>query len=268
MKFVPFAKTSNDSMVLGCIHQTRTRDYHAFMVSQECSYSMEGSDADHWKTIVYNGWPVGRGKHGSEADLSTSTHPVVCVNFFDAQAFCEWLTHHERAQAVIGPKDHYRLPTDAEWSLMVGLGDEKGSTPAEKSANGPKNVYPWGSEYPPRSKVGNYADETAKAAGTLHNNPFARGEKVINCYTDGFATTAPVMSFPTNKLGFYDLGGNVWEWCGEWCSGDKGRREERVLRGASWGIGDASFLLSSFRITMPFYRDYYFGFRCVLVLGG
>ncbi|MCO5258660.1 MAG: formylglycine-generating enzyme family protein [Crocinitomicaceae bacterium] len=34
-----------------------------------------------------------------------------------------------------------------------------------------------------------------------------------NTLIDGFSTTAPVKSFAAGRLGFYDLQGNVWEWC-------------------------------------------------------
>ncbi len=250
MKFIPFAD-SPEGIVLGCEHETRTKDYADFIASGD--YKMEDSGGGYWERSNADDWkssidestrlPVGRGKEGTEAEIKTSTHPVCSVSYIDAQAFCAWLTKRERGLDLIGQKDVYRLPTDAEWSLMVGLGEETGSTPREKSLNGPKNIYPWGSTYPPTSKDGNYDGDQ-----------------------DGFATTAPVKSFSPNKLGFYDLGGNVWEWCDDWCDGDGGDMKLRVLRGGSW-FGFSNILLSSSRVNLwPGYRGKSEGFRCVLVV--
>jgi formylglycine-generating enzyme required for sulfatase activity len=72
------------------------------------------------------------------------------------------------------------------------------------------------------------------------------------------------MSFKPNKLGLYDLGGNVWEWCEDWY--DNGQKE-RVLRGGSWLHIERGFLLSSRRCHYtPTSRYYHIGgFRCVVV---
>jgi len=32
-------------------------------------------------------------------------------------------------------------------------------------------------------------------------------------YDDGEARTAAVASYTANRLGIFDLGGNVWQWC-------------------------------------------------------
>ena len=113
----------------------------------------------------------------------------------------------------------YRLPTDEEWSRAVGLPSEPGATPAEKNG---KNVvnFPWGLDFPPKEKVGNYAD--AAFHGTFPKDSWMEG------YTDGFATTAPVGSFAANDYGIYDLGGNMWEWCEDWFDG---QQMDRIIRG-------------------------------------
>lgn len=73
------------------------------------------------------------------------------------------------------------------------------------------------------------------------------------------------MSFKPNRLGIYDMGGNVWEWVEDWQNADK---SERALRGGSWYSFARGQLLSSARISLPpspFYGNANHGFRCVLV---
>jgi len=94
-----------------CIWETRVKDYAVFAAANA---GVNGS----WKQPGFK-----------QAD----THPVVRVSWNDAQAFCAWLTKKELAEGKIKAGQKYRLPTDAEWSVAVGLGKEKGNTPPEKS---------------------------------------------------------------------------------------------------------------------------------------
>ena len=43
------------------------------------------------------------------------------VSWDDVKAFCEWLTKRERSSGALPESMHYRLPTDTEWSVAVGL---------------------------------------------------------------------------------------------------------------------------------------------------
>jgi formylglycine-generating enzyme required for sulfatase activity len=85
---------------------------------------------------------------------------------------------------------------------------------------------------------------------------------IFEDYTDGYATTSPVMHFKPNGLGLYDMGGNVWQWCEDRVNAEG---QERVLRGGCWAIYGRYGALSSarFRAAPTFRRDAY-GFRVVV----
>lgn len=232
MKFVPVKGTR----VMFCIHETRRQDFNA--------YASETSATDSgWKKVQKEAVPV-----GAEED-----HPVVSVSWEDAQKFCAWLSRKEGRT--------YRLPTDEEWSIAVGLGRSekrsKGTTP-ETLSQKTGNDFPWGEAFPPKTndKVGNYADVAWHEK--FPANPF------IEDYNDGFPTTAPVMSFKANSAGLFDMGGNVWEWCQDWLNE---AQKTHVLRGGSWHYFDRGHLLSSNRYAPPPGMNYDCGFRCVLESG-
>jgi formylglycine-generating enzyme required for sulfatase activity/serine/threonine protein kinase len=238
MKFVPVEGTN----VLFCIHETRYQDYAAHAADAH-------GVATNWKNQSHDGFALtGRAEE----------HPVTQVSWEDAQAFCAWLSKKEGKT--------YRLPTDEEWSIAVGLGrkekHDKNITPAMLS--GKENTeFPWGGDFPPKTKdqAGNYSDASRKAKAP-------RGDaQYLEDYDDGFPTTAPVMSFKPNKLGLYDLGGNVWEWCEDWYDN---AQKDRVLRGGSWiNHDERTHLLSSRRFHYtPGPRSSNHGFRLVLVVSG
>jgi formylglycine-generating enzyme required for sulfatase activity len=213
--------------VLFCIWEARVQDFEAFVNATRHDatagmYSDRGDgykqQGDTWKSP---GFPQG------------ATHPVVGVNETDAKAFCAWLTEKERREGRLGGHQSYRLPTDAEWDAAVG-----------------KEEFPWGSQWPPPKGAGNYADEAAK-----------RGRyktwSIISGYDDGYDATAPVGSFTANRLGIYDLGGNVWERVGDRSGG---------VRGASFLVSVRGLLASSIRYAID---DRYnlIGFRLVCAVG-
>ena len=237
MRFVPVAITggpSDGKTVLFSIWETRVKDYEAFI-----------------KENKGHEWPKVEWKQKDD-------HPAVMVRWEDAHAFCKWLTIEDRKTGKLGRDEHYRLPTDHEWSCAVGIGrKEDAEVIPEAKSNKIAGIYPWGKKFPPPKGAGNYYGEET-------NNP-VEDSKRIEGYSDGFDQTAPVGSFEVNEYGLYDMGGNVWEWCEDWFSP---KQEKRVLRGASWINPEESTLRSSRRNTYtPATRRDFIGVR-VIVAGG
>ncbi|MEX2581235.1 MAG: SUMF1/EgtB/PvdO family nonheme iron enzyme [Verrucomicrobiales bacterium] len=232
MRFVPVPGTE----VIFCIHETRWKDYEAY-----AKRTRESVD-EQWKNQTHDGFVL---------EDRPEEHPVVYVNWEDAQAFCAWLGEKEGRT--------YRLPTDREWSVAVGLGglERPGSGDTPRSLSGQVvDEFPWGKEWPPPEGAGNYSDESRRAKAPLD------GADYLDGYDDGFPTTAPVMNFAPNEFGLFDLGGNVWEWCED--SFDP-LYPHRVLRGGSWNYPERERMLSSYRGRTADTRRYYRGFRVVLV---
>jgi eukaryotic-like serine/threonine-protein kinase len=200
-----------------------------------------------WETRLqdYEAFCRATGRHYEPADFpQTAAHPVVKVSWFDAMEFCKWLTEKERNENLIEDRQAYRLPTDLEWSMAVGLANESGDTPQARDGK-IKNEFPWGKQWPPPNDAGNYPAVAGRRRGA----------------------TMPVGSSKPNSLGLYDLGGNVWEWCLDTYKGGSSAtgRDWGVLRGGSWATSNRLEMQSSYRnVVDRNERDVIYGFRCVL----
>ena len=210
-----------------CIWQTRVKDFEIFAKSVN---------------LRSNSWKGPGFKQGPD-------HPVVNVTWQEAVAFCKWLTDKEHKEATLPTAQFYRLPSDIEWSKAVGLPEETGRTPEARDM-GVQDVYPWGTAWPPPPGAGNYTGEETGS------------DVAIRGFDDGFAWTSPVGSFPPNKFGIYDMGGNVWQWTMDAWNTDS---KAKVLRGASWYNGALKLsLLSSCRVhAAPDSSTDNYGFRIV-----
>lgn len=156
--------------------------------------------------------------------------PVVGVSWYEAVAFCNWLTNklqvagsklphvatenHPSSSDVRPSSFVLRLPSEAEWEY------------AARGANSTRN-FPWGERFEPGRA------NTAEA---------------------GFGTTTPIAHFPAgvSPFGVWDMAGNVFEWTlSKWGASwqelqftytyrtDDGREDlegsgARVMRGGSW----------------------------------
>lgn len=174
-------------------------------------------------------------------------HPRENVSWYDAIAFCRWLTAQARKTpdllpaALQGSSDwQITLPTEWQW---------------EKAARGHEGrEYPWGQGY--RSGWAN-VDETEEKDGPY----YLQQTSAVGMYPH----TAPDAS----PYGVADLSGNVWEWClNEYEKPERVQPEGsewRVLRGGSWYLNPAAAASAFRNRNNPNNRNNNRGFRVVAV---
>jgi len=174
----------------------------------------------------------------------SGSHCAVGMTYDQAVAFCDFLTKKELDLGILKGNQHYRLPTDAEWSLAAQLPESVGQ-PHELDGGQP-GTFPWGREWPPPSFAGNLD-----------------GDK-IDGFRDRYSYTSPVGRGSANEFGIHDLAGNASEWCAGFFSPGS---EKRVARGSSWLDSRKEILYSSARKSFAGSTSKPdLGFRCVLQL--
>ena len=162
----------------------------------------------------------------------TSDLPVNKVTWHEAREYCKRLSKQQRTRNTIPSGYHYRLPTEAEWEYACRAGT--------------KNAYSYGDNKALLSQYGWWAENSngkPKPVGLLTPNPW----------------------------GFYDIHGNLFEWCldtyraypGGTAYSDSGKM--KIFRGGAYYC-PSSILRSACRAEpqKPDYRWILGGFRVVL----
>jgi formylglycine-generating enzyme required for sulfatase activity len=167
-------------------------------------------------------------------DPAKADHPVVCVDWEDAQAYCQWVGG--------------RLPTEAQWEY------------AFRGRAG--SLFSWGDEFD-GSRL-NYCDANCSQphADDRFDDGYPRTAPV-GSYPSGASWS-----------GAYNMGGNVSEWVADWfgeyspdaLSNPSGPESggDKMLKGCSWFSNPAYCRGAARPSVSPATRFDYLGFRCAM----
>ena len=202
----------------------------------------------------------------NDGGFGRGERPVINISWYEAIEYCNWLsvqTNLQPAYSIAGPSvdllsgsNGFRLPTEAEWEYAAREG-------------GGECVFGNGK---PIAKAG---EMNFDASGESRHFWSGRNMHVEGVYEAGKlrGQTVPVATFSPNRLGLYDMSGNVWEWCWDWYDGryygygscdnplGPAEGELRTIRGGSWSE-PADGCRCTFRDKdLPIYHIQVVGFR-------
>jgi formylglycine-generating enzyme required for sulfatase activity len=178
--------------------------------AQYAAFVGDGGYTEKWRACwTEAGWArkgerAGPSTAGGDFDLLN--RPVIDVTWYEAMAFCAWLTARLRDTGELDLAWEITLPSERQW--------EK----AARGTNGRR--YPWGDEADPNRA--NYVETEIRTT-----------------------TAVGIFPGGASPYGCEDMSGNVWEWCRtKWQEDYKGYEDDnepegdarRVLRGGSFNF--------------------------------
>jgi serine/threonine protein kinase/formylglycine-generating enzyme required for sulfatase activity len=190
-----------------------------------------------------------------QAVVKTDDSPITGVNWYDAAAYCNWLSEQEGI-----PEDQWCYERNDDGKFAAGMR----AKPGYQTLRGYR--LPSEAEW-----------EYACRAGATTRRYYGHSDELLDRYAwyvdNGQNHTWPVGEKKPNDFGLFDMHGNVWTWCHESYSrygndeedeGDEAAVADtvsRVLRGGSFFV-TARYVRSASRFFLqPDGRNGSFGFR-------
>ncbi|MEM9264683.1 MAG: formylglycine-generating enzyme family protein [Cyanobacteria bacterium P01_F01_bin.13] len=228
-------------------HRKNESPQHQVTIAQPFFMGKYSVTQAQWKAVATTLPKINQDLEPEPSRFSNDNHPVERVSWHDAIEFCARLRQHTERP--------YRLPTEAEWEYAC-----------RANTNTPFHFGPTLTTTLANYRGTDWTTGDNHYSGTYNSGPPGTFQE----------QTTPVGSFDVaNAFGFYDMHGNVWEWCQDvwhpnyngaptdgsaWTTGDD---TYRVLRGGSWINGPADCRSARRMNSTPDARVNYYGFRVV-----
>lgn len=226
-------------------HRGNDEDQHEVAITKDFYLGIHEVTQSQYERIMGNNpsyfTPTGLGKAKVRAKETTQS-PVENVTWHQAVDFCRKLGDLPKEKEA---KRSYRLPTEAEWEYAC----RAGTTTA--------------------LHYGHVVDSYSANFNGLSPYGMGRGGPFLR-------TTWQVGAYPPNKLGLYDMHGNVLEWCNDWYAADYYKDSpkddppgpssgaERVTRGGSWSNSGKACRSAVRTKLAPDESHYGLGFRVIM----
>lgn len=279
-------------------YEVTQEEYQALMSNQEISIAEDSGT----QTCVLEGNPslCSASSTSYALDLTSlgevqEKRPVDNVSWYDAVYFCNVKSKAEGLDAayeitdikcsahasssttsyissatvtLIEGANGYRLPTEVEWEYAARGGDQSESDwsyffsgkATEKTTNDVNSDV---------DSVGWY--KFNNKSGTTPSTADYSTPSTAETYTASGCGSHQVGMKSPNRLGLYDMSGNVKEWCYDWYSSIKSDTPldgaasgtMKVERGGSWNAPACSLGITATSCDYPSTRDVLIGFRLV-----
>lgn len=237
---------------------------HSVQLSRSFHLGVTEVSVSFWKKVMGTApWtrPQADCMRMGPEEMPEHRSPIYCVDWNEAAYFANLLSDWERLEQcyrfdgmeVVYAKGTecmgYRLPTEAEWEyaaqdpLVVSKVHKSKEAEMKERLHTQTSIYSGGTDVRTLGWYMENSDQMSQMTGLLE----------------------------PNQRGFYDLSGNLWEWCHDWYSSYESLPEKdpsnhaygvyRVLRGGSFASPKRDLRISNRFRRYPTFRSNQVGFR-------
>lgn len=242
--FVPF-KTPNDKSNKCFVskYELTNANYKLFLDEVENEFGQDAikkliPNGENWEKVFEYQYSSGKPfKEFYFTHPAYGSYPVVNLNKESIEQYCKWLTNqYNTMEKREYTEVIFRLPTEKEWLIFA--------------APIPGNNLPWHGDKPCKAK----GDYNVEYCGNLKIMDYSKG--TFDYTLDGALNNFKVGHYLPNKLGLYDIIGNVAEYTsdgkikgGSW---DNTIEESTVDKEQSYNVSDPRV---GFRLVMEVIKE-------------